>query len=246
MIITIADAIDALPPEQQTKWARLQRGVRDPFDTISEWTPEIRRAVTHAWADLARSRSDAREVLLTITAWSSQLGVLLTCRVAREALIFVPEDEKRPLQAIETAERWLLGEATVEECKLAAKKAFDAADFDDSTNRAAFYAAFAASHAAEAGASVIAALVTPAATDAIADAAAYAAAARAAATADEDAWKDVHSKELHRLCGVIAEDLFSGHTAQWIYSSGTLASRALGTVVGGSTKRPRSRRKGRK
>ena len=50
--------------------------------------------------------------------------VLTACECARLALPFVEKGEKRPLQAIETAERYVRGKATIEEvlASAAAKK----------------------------------------------------------------------------------------------------------------------------
>jgi len=92
---------------------------------------------------------------------------------ARQALHLVNKKDLSICEnAINMAERWLIGEATVEECKAAA----DAAAYD------AAYAAAAAAYAASAAAYAAAAAAADAA-DA-ADAAAYAAAAAAYAAAD--------------------------------------------------------------
>ena len=63
--------------------------------------------------------------------------VSIACGCARLALPFVKKGENRPLKAIETAEKWIRGEATEVECRTAA----DAA-----------YAAYAAAYAADAAA----------------------------------------------------------------------------------------------
>ena len=42
---------------------------------------------------------------------------LAACEIARTALVRVPADELRPLRAIETAERFWRGEATVDEVR---------------------------------------------------------------------------------------------------------------------------------
>jgi hypothetical protein len=77
----------------------------------------------------ARRRSVERKVLVRIA-----------CDCARTALRFVPEGEDRPRLAIEAAERWTLGEATIDEVRVAAAYAAAA--------RAALYAADAAADAA--------------------------------------------------------------------------------------------------
>ena len=56
--------------------------------------------------------------------------VYAASQCARTSLQYVPIDEKRPLIAIETAERWTRGEATLDEVKIAADAAYasDASD----------------------------------------------------------------------------------------------------------------------
>jgi hypothetical protein len=38
MVHMIERALAALPPEQQSEWAELQLGGRDPLDTLTAWT----------------------------------------------------------------------------------------------------------------------------------------------------------------------------------------------------------------
>jgi hypothetical protein len=87
--------------------------------------------------------------------------VLTACECARLSLHLVEDGEERPRIAIETAEKWTRGKATIDEVGKAAADAADAA-----------YAAAAAAYAAAASAAYVAAA---AAVDAAADA--YAAAA---------------------------------------------------------------------
>ena len=49
--------------------------------------------------------------------------VRTACACAREALRFVPDGEIRPKTAIETAERWCNGEATIEQVRTASAAA---------------------------------------------------------------------------------------------------------------------------
>ena len=65
--------------------------------------------------------------------------VLCACEIARTALQYVPAGEDRPRVAIETAERWTRGEATIEEVRVATANA-----------TAAYAAAAAAAYAANA------------------------------------------------------------------------------------------------
>jgi hypothetical protein len=102
--------------------------------------------------------------------------VLTACKCARLALKYVPEGETRPLKAIETAEKWANGEATIEEVRAAAYAAYNAAAY-------AAYAAYAAAAAYAADAAAYAAYA--AAANAYAVDVAYAAAGTAnAATAN--------------------------------------------------------------
>ena len=93
--------------------------------------------------------------------------VMTACATAREALQFVPAGEDRPRKAIETAEAWCRGEATIEQVREARKNAAYAA--------ADAYAAYAAAAAAAAAYAAAAAAAAAYAADAAADAA-YAAA----------------------------------------------------------------------
>ena len=73
--------------------------------------------------------------------------VLIACKCARLSLKYIPKDEKRPLEAIQTTEKYSNGKATFEEVK----KAFAAAT--------AAFAASTASDSAAASASATAASV---------------------------------------------------------------------------------------
>jgi hypothetical protein len=96
-----------------------------------------------------------------------RLVVEAACRCAETTLGFIPEGEERPINAIATARRWIVGEATLGEVRAAAYAA------------AAYAAAAAAAYAADATAA--------AAYAAAAAAAAYAADATAAAAYAADA-----------------------------------------------------------
>ncbi len=117
----------------------------------------------------ARCRNVERKVLVRIA-----------CDCARTALRFVPEGEDRPRLAIEAAERWTLGEATIDEVRAAAAAAYATA-YAYAAADAAAYAADAADAAAYAHDPA-----TPAAA-AAADATAYAYAAADAAAYAADA-----------------------------------------------------------
>lgn len=74
--------------------------------------------------------------------------VTIACRIARKVLHLVPAGEDRPRIAIETTERWVRGEATIEEVRgaraaadtAAAAAAYAAADTAYATAYAAAYA----------------------------------------------------------------------------------------------------------
>ncbi len=68
-----------------------------------------------------------------------KLVVLAACDCARTALQFVPAGEERPRIAIETAEAWTRGEATIEQVRAAAAAAY--ADDDASAANVAYAAA---------------------------------------------------------------------------------------------------------
>ena len=118
----------------------------------------------------ARRRNVERKVLVRIA-----------CDCARTALRFVPEGEDRPRLAIEAAERWTLGEATIDEVRAAAAAAAAVAYAADAAADAAAAAAYAAAYAAIAAAAAAAAAAYVA--DAVAAAAAYVADAAADAAA---------------------------------------------------------------
>lgn len=73
--------------------------------------------------------------------------VSVAADIAETVLKYVPDGEERPAIAIATARRWVLGEATTDECHSAARAA----------DRAAAIAACAASHAANAACAACAA-----------------------------------------------------------------------------------------
>jgi hypothetical protein len=79
--------------------------------------------------------------------------VLAACECARLMLKLVAKGETRPLKAIETAEKWAKGKATIQEVRADAADAADAANTAYAANAAnaaayAAYAAYAAAYAA--------------------------------------------------------------------------------------------------
>jgi hypothetical protein len=104
-----------------------------------------------------------------------RLIVLAACDCARLALPYVPVSEERPRLAIETAEAWTLGEATLEEARTARDAAAAYADAAASAGHAAASAGHAAASAGYAAASAGYAAASAASAGHAADAASYAA-----------------------------------------------------------------------
>jgi hypothetical protein len=83
-----------------------------------------------------------------------RLVVLAACDCARLALPRIPDGEHRPRLAIEAAERWARGEATIEEVRAAASAADAYATYATYAASATSYAAYAAYAADDAYAAV--------------------------------------------------------------------------------------------
>ena len=87
-----------------------------------------------------------------------KLLVAAACGCARLALPYVKGGEWRPLRAIEAAEAWYRGEATLEQVRAAADDAYTAASYAAASAYAANYAAYVGAHvdyAAYAGVAVV-------------------------------------------------------------------------------------------
>jgi hypothetical protein len=105
------------------------------------------KTLAEAWATC--ERADWMLWLLAKTA-DRKLVVRLACMCARTALKNVPKGEDRPLKAIEVAEAWTRGEATIEQVRTAAAAAAASAAYASDASDATFYAANAAVAAADA------------------------------------------------------------------------------------------------
>jgi len=77
-----------------------------------------------------------------------KLLVLAACACVRRALKYIPAGEDRPRIAIETAEAWTRGEATIEQVRTAAYAADAACAAADAAYAAAAHAAYTAAYAA--------------------------------------------------------------------------------------------------
>ena len=75
--------------------------------------------------------------------------VLCACECARLALVHVPKGENRPLKAIETAEAWARGEATIDELRGARGEAWQCYATATATATAAAAADYAAAACAD-------------------------------------------------------------------------------------------------
>ncbi len=119
-------------------------------------------------------RGDYMLWLVAAAGIARKIIAVPNCRIVRTVLYFVPDCEDRPRIAIETLERWVRGEATIEEVREASSAASSAVYALSSSNIAVYYAATATARAA------CAAMPTSTADDASAAVAATAAASSAA------------------------------------------------------------------
>ena len=160
--------------------------------------PEARQWVGDKRLDVAWTECPRGDWLLWL---AERVGVdrrtlvLAACDCARTVLHLVRADEDRPRLAIETAERWARGEATLEEVRAADADAYAA--YDAAYAGAAAAAAAAAAYAADDDAAAAAAASAAAAAYAAAAAAAYDAAYAAGGAQCADlvrariTWQDV-------------------------------------------------------
>jgi len=109
--------------------------------------------------------------------------VLAACECARLSLKYVSEKETRPLKAIQIAEAWANGDASLEEVKRAAADAYTAADVAAVADASASFADAASAAAASAAAASAAAYAVTASAYAVTDAASAASACAATASA---------------------------------------------------------------
>jgi len=117
-----------------------------------EKAPAIPRYSAHTTWFLAWEGPDAKatDMLRQCGGIDRKILVLTACAIARSVLDYVPQGEDRPRIAIETAEAWTRGEATLVEVKRARDAAAAASASPLSAARAADAAASAAYSAASA------------------------------------------------------------------------------------------------
>jgi hypothetical protein len=113
----------------------------DPCDDALVWVKE-QEGRQQAWDDC--ERGDWMLWLLGKLCGDDRRELVLTaCDCARLSLKYVERGGERPLRAIETVERWVNGDGTIEEVRSAAHAADAAADAASAAYAAA-YAAYAA------------------------------------------------------------------------------------------------------
>ena len=115
--------------------------LRQKLDDMGACTDAIawvgkRRNAQKAWDECPRG--DWLLWYAALKGVDRKVLVLAACACARTALVHVPVGKDRPLRAIETAEAWARGEATIDQVRKAYAAAADAAA----------YAAYAAAAAA--------------------------------------------------------------------------------------------------
>lgn len=189
------------------RWAIL---VDDPQTLGAELDVNWRQVTEdafHRWWDTSQ---DAWELLLAAAPRiSRQALVRLAAACARTALRYVPKGEERPRIALETAEAWTRGEATLLQVQDAYTASSDAAASATATDDAAFVAASdAAAYAAASDAAAYAALSVASASDATGYAAssAYAAAHAAAYANAPDGtpqWERARQTALRELADLV-------------------------------------------
>ncbi len=123
-------------PHSLENFADRGRGAyRQALETISQWVT---------------SRRSADSAIREIAQYDRRLGVWCAAQLARTVLRAVPKGEGRPLIAVETAERWVIGEATAQQCRDAASSsAAAAADMPFRSAQSSTHAAYAAARAAK-------------------------------------------------------------------------------------------------
>lgn len=142
----------------------LVRAVGDGHESLYVMLDSALREVRDEHGPLTASQwegdaASAAEMLQRCARVDRRRLVLAACDCAETTLRYVPAEEERPRIAIETARRWVRGEAGVEDVRRAADAAWTAyvdaaasgatrvATFDAAT-RAAAFASYAASYAA--------------------------------------------------------------------------------------------------
>ena len=189
-----ADALCGLDESECASVDRIARAVE--ASGYGEATAH-RTAILRAIGEHLRAYTDACEALRWLASLDHRLATWGACACARGALRYVKDGEHWSLRAIETTERWLAGQATLDEVR---------------ESRHGAWAAWSATADAACAAAAYAAYVTHGAIYSVTcsgASAAYAATAYAATAARRSAaaWDAARNAELTRLVGVVADAL---------------------------------------
>ena len=123
----------------------IQRG-EVPMHLVLEWE--------HHGLSVWEASMEPTDMLELVSCVDPRAATRAACACARTVLHHIPPDEERPLKAIETTERWVLGEATEQECMEAAWEADESSRHVNLNHQ--FYAAKSATKAfGDAGLSVL-------------------------------------------------------------------------------------------
>ena len=112
-----------------------------------DWASSQKGSFQESWDKC--ERADWMSWLLNTTGSDHKKMVLVSCEIARTVLKYVPNNEKRPLEAIQVTEAWVRGEATLDEVRRArrtvssAASSFAKAATDDDAATDSFYAIYA-------------------------------------------------------------------------------------------------------
>lgn len=205
----ITQAIAKLPVEQQREWREIHRTpgaspLSLEWRTMPMWTPEQREAVAIALHDWALEQTDASDLVLEMAASSRRVGVWLTCAVVRTVLSHVPDQERGPRVAVETAERWVRGLATAKEARSAASDAYEYGIYGrlNEPRSSGKHAAFAAASVADAAGD--AKLAKDAAFESVDSASDQAASYACACGASSDSFFALKNSALRDFCQTIS------------------------------------------
>lgn len=117
----IDKSIQGLDRCQRSEWNEIYSiHVDDPLDRLEAWTPEHRQAVRAQLSASLMDQDDSEHALEHVARWSKKMAVALSCVVARDAMVCLTKVDRRTLSCIETAERWVRGAATSDDCHRAA------------------------------------------------------------------------------------------------------------------------------
>jgi hypothetical protein len=142
----IVDPSNAEDAEDELGVTRMPHSLCDFLERLGAKGVDVALEVTSQWT---MNRDQPWQAIRQIVAWDRMLGVWCVCQAARETLKFIPENEDRPRVAIESAELWVTGKATMSQLRKASEDASRSSVTFPAASASA-YAADAASYAADA------------------------------------------------------------------------------------------------